>query len=159
MSDRRLPRGAVAGVGVVGFLLLVVAARTEGYWQGLLINLGTGALLFVAFEYMIYGTVERLTKLVTEALAGFSAERWTEMRSWAAQVSSDELRVVQRDLQATAPLPTEKLERLQQEIAAVDQMYSDDQMKRISDLYLLADNYGVQSLRQVMAARGEANAG
>lgn len=158
MSDRRLPRSAIAAVGVVGLLLLIVAAQTEGYWQGLLINLGTGALLFVALEYMIYGTVERLTKLVTEALAGSTSERWTEIRSWAEQVSGDELLAVQRDLQATAPLPTEKLERLQQEIAAVDQMYSDEHMKRVSDLYLLADNYGAQALRQAMAARGQANA-
>jgi hypothetical protein len=64
MSDRKLPRGAVAGVGVVGLLLLVIAGRTEGYWQGLLINLGTGVLLFVALEHMLYGSVERVTKLV-----------------------------------------------------------------------------------------------
>src|SRR5262249_20167798 len=119
----------------------------------------TGAILFVALEYMIYGPVERLTKLLTEVLAGSSSERWTEMRSWAAQVSSDESLAVQRDLQAAAPPPTERLGRHQQEIAAVDQMYSDEHVKRISDLYLLADNYGAQALRQVMAARGKANAG
>jgi hypothetical protein len=52
-SDRALPRGVIAGVGVVGLLLLVVAARTKGYWQGLRINLGTGALLFAALEHML----------------------------------------------------------------------------------------------------------
>ena len=153
-SDRKLPRGAVAGVGIVGLLLLVVAARTEGYWQGLLINLGTGALLFVALEYMIYGTAERLTRLVTEALHASSSERWSEMRTWGEQLSSDEVPAVQRELQAIAPLPARKVEQLEEELAAVDRMYTDEQMKRISDLYLLADNYGVQPLRKVMASRG-----
>jgi hypothetical protein len=74
MSDRTLPRGVVAGIGVVGFLLLVLAARAEGYWQELLINLGTGALLFAALEHMLYGTVQRVTRLVTEALHVFSSE-------------------------------------------------------------------------------------
>src|SRR5262245_34282422 len=116
MTDRRLPRGAVVGVGIVGLLLLVIAAGTEGYWQGLLINLGTGALLFVALEYLLYGTVERVTRLVTEALASLSSERGIEWESWSEQLSSRELPAVQGELQAIAPLPTEQLEQLQLEL-------------------------------------------
>ena len=158
LDDRRLPRGAVAGVGIVGFLLLVVAARTDGYWQGLLINLGTGALLFVALEYMLYGTVQQVTRLVTQALDAVSYERGMELVRWTEQVSIDELPGVQRDLQALAPLPTEKLEGLQLDLAALEQMNADEQMKRMSYLSVLADKYGVQRVRQVMASRGGANA-
>jgi hypothetical protein len=159
MSDRTLPRGVVVGVGVVGFLLLVLAARTEGYWQGLLINLGTGALLFAALEHMLYGTVQRVTRLVTEALRVFSSEPGIEWESWAAQLTIDKLPAVEGELQVIAPLPSDKLEQLQQELAAVDQMNLDDRMKRMSYLWVLADKYGVQPLRQVMTSRGEASAG
>lgn len=112
MSERTLPRGVVAGVGMIGFIFLVLAARTDGYWQALLINLGTGALLFAALEQMLFGA-----------------------------------------LQAIAPLQTEKLEQLQQELEAVDQMNIDERMKRMSRLWVLADKYGAPSLRAVMAAR------
>ena len=159
MSDRTLPRGVVAGVGVVGFLLLVLAGRTDGYWQGLLINLGTGALLFAALEHMLYGTVQRVTKLVTDALHAFSSEPGIEWESWAEQLTIDKLPAVKGELQAIAPLPAEKLEQLQQELAAVDQMNVDDRMKRMSYLWVLTDKYGVQPLRQVMTSRARANAG
>lgn len=159
VDDRRLPRSAVAGVGVVGFLLLVVAALTEGYWQALLINLGTGALLFVALEYMLYGTVERVTKVLREALDAVSAERGMELVRWTEQVSTEELPAVQRELQAIAPLSTEKLEGLQLDLAALEQMNADEQMKRMSILSVLSDKYGVQMLRRVMASRGERSAG
>jgi len=159
MSDRTLPRGAVAAVGAVGFLLLVLAARTEGYWQGLLINLGTGALLFAALEHMLYGTVQRVTKLVSGALAAFSSQRGIEWESWAAQLAIRELPAVQSELQAIEPLPTEKLVQLQQELAAVDQMNVDDRMKRMSYLWVLSDKYGVEPLRQVMESGPDTNAG
>jgi hypothetical protein len=159
VDDRRLPRGAVAGVGAVGFLLLVVAARTDGYWQGLLINLGTGVLLFVALEQLLYGTVEHVTKLVTQALAAISFEGGMELVRWTDQSSMDELPAVQRELQAIAPLPTDKLEGLQLDLAAIAEMNTDERMKRMSYLSLLADKYGVQPVRQVMASRGRANAG
>src|SRR5262249_51948557 len=132
MSEQTLPRGVVAGVGVVGVLLLVLAARTDGYWQGLLINLGTGALLFAALEHMLYGTVQRVTTLVTDALHAFSSEPGIEWESWAQQVTVDTLPAVRRELQATAPLPSENLEQLQEQLAAVDQMNLDDRMKRMS---------------------------
>lgn len=156
-SERTLPRGAVAGVGIVGFLLLVVAARTEGYWQGLLINLGTGALLFVALEQLLYGTAERVSRLVAEALDAYSSEPGMELVRWTEQLSMEDLPAVQRELQARAPLPTQKLEWLQVNLAALEQMNADAQMKRMSYLSVLADNYGVQSLRQVMTARGGTN--
>jgi Flp pilus assembly protein TadB len=158
VGDRRLPRSAVAGVGVAGFLLLVIAALTEGYWQALLINLGTGALLFVALEYMLYGTVERVTKALREALDAVSAERGMELVRWTEQVSMEELPAVERELQAIAPLPTQKLAELRMDIAALEQMNADEQMKRMSMLSVLSDKYGVQSVRRVMAARGERNA-
>lgn len=158
VDDRRLPRSAVAGVGVVGFLLLVVAARTDGYWQGLLINLGTGALLFVALEYVLYGAVTGVTKLVTDVMDASSAERWNEMQSWAEQLPIDNLPAVQRELQAVAPLPQQKLEELQAELAWAAQGNVTEQARRMRYVYVLADNYGVQPLRQVMASRGEASA-
>jgi len=67
----------------------------KGLWQWLLINLGTGALLFVALEYLLYGMVERVRHLVAEALDGFSFERGMELLSWTEQVSMDELPAVQ----------------------------------------------------------------
>jgi hypothetical protein len=148
----------VAGVGVVGFLLLVVAARTDGYWQGLLINLGTGALLFAALEHMLYGSVQHLTRLVTDALHVFSSEPGIEWENWAEQLTTDKLPAVQGELQAIAPLPAEKQEQIQQELTAVDQMNLDDRMKRMSYLWVLGDKYGAQPLRQVMTSRGKANA-
>jgi hypothetical protein len=146
------------GIGVVGFVLLVVAARTDGYWQGLLINLGTGVLLFVALEQLLYGTVEHVTKLVTQALDAFSAERGMELVRWTDQSSMDELPAVQRELQAIAPLPADKLEELQLDLGAITEMNSDERMKRMSYLSMLADKYGLQPVRQVMASRGKANA-
>jgi hypothetical protein len=68
-------------------------------------------------------------------------------------LSIDDVPAVRRELQAIAPLPPDKLERLQQEVAWVDQWHADEQMKRLSYLSILADKYGVQSLRQVMTAR------
>jgi hypothetical protein len=157
MSEQTLPRAAVVVVGVVGLLLLVLAARTEGYWQSLLINLGTGALLFAALEHMLYGTVLRVTRLVTDALHAVSSERDTEWLSWAEQLSSDELPAVQRQLQAIAPLPTEKLRELEMELTGVDQMHVDERMKRLGKMWVLTDTYGIQPLRQVMASRTEAH--
>jgi len=159
VDDRRLPRGAVAAVGIVGFILLIVAARTDGYWQGLLINLGTGALLFVALEYLLYGTVERVTQLVRVALDAFSTERGTELLRWTDQVSIGELTAVQGDLQALAPLPTEKLAGLEQDLTAIEQMNTDERVKRMSYLSVLSDRYGAEPLRQVMASRGQVNPG
>jgi len=159
ISERTLPRGVVAGVGVAGLLLLVVAARTEGYWQGLLINLGTGALLFAALEHMLYGTVQRVTKLVREALDASRSGPGIDWVGWSEQLSIDELPAVQRELQAIAPLPTEQLEVIQQELAAIDRMNMDERMKLMSYLWVLGDKYGVQPLRQVMAVRSETNAG
>jgi hypothetical protein len=75
MSDRKLARSAVAVLAGVGVLLPVVAARVEGYWQALFINLGTGVLLFVALEHALYGPAERLPRVITEALQAFSSER------------------------------------------------------------------------------------
>ena len=158
MSDRTLPRGAIAAVGIVGFLLLVLAARTEGYWQGLLINLGTGALLFAALEHMLYGTVQRVTKLVTGALAAFSSQRGIEWESWATQLSNKGLPAVRNELQGIEPLPTAKLEQLQQELTAVDQMNVADRMKRMSYIWVLADKYGVEPVRQVMESGPVTNA-
>jgi len=157
MSERTLPRGVVAGVGVIGFIFLVLAARADGYWQALLINLGTGALLFAALEQMLFGAVERATKLVMETLHAFSSEPGIEWESWSEQVSIDKLPAVKRDLEAIAPLQPEKLEELHQELDAVDQMNVDERMKRMSRLWVLADKYGVQSLRDLMA-RGPAKA-
>ena len=77
----------------------------KGLWQWLLINLGTGALLFVALEYLLYGMVERVRHLVAEALDGFSFERGMELLSWTEQVSMDELPAGSAELQAMAPLP------------------------------------------------------
>jgi hypothetical protein len=66
---------------------------------------------------------------------------------------------VQGELQAMAPLPSEKLEQLQQELAAVYQMNVDDRMKRMSYLWVLGDKYGVQFLRQVMTSPAKTNTG
>jgi len=134
------------------------AARTEGYWQGLLINLGTGALLFVALEYMLYGTVERVTRVLRETLDAVSAERGMELVRWTEQVSMEELPAVERELQEIVPLPPEKLEALRLDLAALEQMNADDQMRRMSILSVLSDKYGVQNLRRVMASRGQRNA-
>jgi hypothetical protein len=86
----------------------------------------------------------------------FSSERGIEWESWSEPLSVDGLPMVQRELEARAPLPADKLEQLQQEVAAVDQMNVDERMKRMkrmSYLWVLADKYGVQTLRDVMAAQ------
>jgi hypothetical protein len=95
---------------------------------------------------------------MTDALHAFTSQRGIEWESWSEHLSADQLPTVQRELEARAPLPTEKLEQLQQEIAEIGQMNIDERMKRMSYLWVLADKYGVQPLRDVMADRGVANA-
>jgi hypothetical protein len=159
MTDRRLPRGAAAVLGAIGVLLLVVASRTDGYVQALLINLGTGVLLFVGLEHALYAAAERLTTLVRETLKVFSSERWPELWSAAERLSLQEREALERELQATSPLPTETVERLRLELEAVDQMHADEHVKRMSYLAVLIDKYGVTRVRQVLTSVRNANPG
>ncbi len=136
----------------LGVLLLAVAAAGDGYWQALLINLGTGVLLFVALEYALYGAADRLTKLITNALHGHPDERVLEMWNWADTLSVEAREALPRQLQAMSPLPPPELEDLESQLQAVGEMNFSERMKAMSGLVLLADHYGPERVRQVITA-------
>ena len=154
MTDRKLAPGAVAVVaGVLGILLLLVAARTDAYWQALLINLGTGVLLFVALEYSLYGAAERVTTMVNVVLRSYAPdERWTEMMSWADSLTGESRQALAHQLQATSPVTDAKLEELELELQWIEQMNATEHTKGVSSVAVLTNYYGVQRVRDVLAS-------
>ena len=136
----------------LGLSCLPSLAAGDGYWQALLINLGTGILLFVALEYALYGAAERLTAFITSVLHGQPDGRTLEMWNWADTLSVEAREALPRQLQAMSPLPLAELEDLESQLQAVDGMHASERVQAMSRLVLLADHYGPERVRQVITA-------
>jgi hypothetical protein len=153
MTDGKLARGAVAVLAGVGVLVLLIAARSDGYGQAVLINLGTGVVLFAALEHALYGTAERVTALVTELVQANSPERWLEMTYWADTLTSEAREALVHQLQANSPLPVAVFDELELQLRAIDQMDASEHLKGISSLAVLTNHYGIRGVRDELASR------
>jgi hypothetical protein len=144
VDDRRLNRLTAVGLLVLGLALLVAAAWLQGYWQSLLINLGTGVLLFVALEHVLYtaggftlGVLAQIGDLMRRPNDGTD----THLEVLAERLSYKE---VANELppRLTAVDQTVDSQRLAVRMAALERVQMTDRARALAALLLLSSVFG-----------------